>query len=154
MIVFSFACSFLFAVWFAVLAQGPGGAAGPALCPSRDANLDLLGSGLFVLGQMHFEHAVFEVGSDIGGAGVIGEREAAPKAAVGAFDAVILLAVFRLLVFAVARNGQGAIFHGDFHVLLLHFGQLGLDQVLLGIFADVHQWGPFGHPQGGFLVAL
>ena len=44
----------------------------PAHCTrSGDADLDLLGPGFLVLGQMHLEHTVFEVGGDFGGAGVI-----------------------------------------------------------------------------------
>ena len=41
----------------------------------------------------------------------------------------------------------------DLHVLFLHFRQLGLDQIFLVVFADVHQRGPFGH-RHGFLLAL
>src|SRR6266850_2542241 len=116
------------AVWF----RRRGRAKPPApLHRSGDADLDLLRPGFLVLHQMHLQHTVFEVGGDFGRGGVIREREAAAKAAVSALDAVILLAVFFLLVFAVARDGERAGFHRDFDVLFL----------------------PFGHPQG-FLVAL
>ena len=102
---------------------------------------------------MHGKHAVFELGADLRGAGIIREREAAPKAAVGAFDAVILLAFLLLLELAFAHDGQRALLRRDLHVLFLHFRQLGLDQVFLVVFADVHQRGPFGH-RYVFLLAL
>src|SRR6266852_7800783 len=87
--------------------QGTGEAARPCDCTgSGDADLDLLGSGFLVLGQMHFEHAVFEVSGDFGGAGVSRERKTAAKAAVSALDPVIFLTVALLFALAVTRDGQ------------------------------------------------
>ena len=80
---------------------GPGAARVKSPVPlcvrSGDLDLDLLRLGLLGLGQMHGKHAVFELGGDLPGAGVIRERETASEAAVGAFDAVIFLAFLLLL---------------------------------------------------------
>jgi hypothetical protein len=43
------------------------------------------------------EDAVFELGADLGGAGIVRQGEAASKTAVGAFDAVVLLPLLLLL---------------------------------------------------------
>ena len=70
---------------------------------SGDLDFDLLGFGLLGLGQVHAEHAVFELGADLRGVGIIREGEVAHKTAVGPFDAVVLLAFLLLLEFAFAR---------------------------------------------------
>jgi hypothetical protein len=54
---------------------------------------------------MHAGHAVFELGADFCGAGIIRKGEVAHKTAVGPFDAVILFAFLLLLEFAFARDG-------------------------------------------------
>src|SRR5881396_1966581 len=95
---------FGFGSWRKAEAKPPG----PALCPSGDVDLDLLGFGLRDLCQVHCEQAVFELGADLPWAGVIREREAAPETAVGALDAVILFVFLLLLEFAFAHDGQRA----------------------------------------------
>lgn len=106
---------------------------------------------MVVLLQMHDEDSLLELAGAGGGVGVIRERETVDKAAVGGFDVAILLAV--LLEFAVAFDGQCAVFQGDPYVLSLHLRQLGFDPVPLGGFGDVHQRDPLGHPEG-FVAAL
>ena len=58
---------------------------------SGDFDFDLLWLGLLVLGQMHSQDAVLELGTDLAGTGIIRKRERAPETAVGTFHAVILL---------------------------------------------------------------
>ncbi|SPE62281.1 hypothetical protein SBV1_800002 [Verrucomicrobia bacterium] len=82
--------------------------------------LHLPGSAFVVLRKMHREDSIFELGANLRGAGLSGEGKTVREAAVGVFDVVVLPAV--LIEFAVACDGQGAIFHRDLHVLLLYSG--------------------------------
>ena len=71
------ACIFILSILipeFRLCWRGSGEVARPHRARSRDADLDLLRPGFLVLGQVHFEHAVFEAGGDFCGAGVIRER--------------------------------------------------------------------------------
>src|SRR5256884_1120661 len=147
--IFHFCLRFGFSSWRKARAKRPG----PALRPSGDVDLDLLGFGFRVLGQVYCQHAVFELGANLPWAGIIRKREAAPETTVGAFDAVILSAFLLLLESAFAHDRQRAFLRRDLHILFPHFRQLRLDQILFVIFADVRQRRPFGY-RHGFLLAL
>src|SRR5947208_14413292 len=107
--IFHFCLRFGFSSWRKARAKPPG----PALRPSGDVDLDLLGFGFRVLGQVHREHAVFELGANLPWAGTIRKREAAPETTVGAFDAVILSAFLLLLESAFAHDGQRSFLRRD-----------------------------------------
>jgi hypothetical protein len=84
---------------------GTGDFARPALLArSGDLGLDLLRLGLFGVGQMHAEHAVFELGADLLGAGIIRERETAPEAPVAAFEALLPVGFLLILEGITVRN--------------------------------------------------
>jgi hypothetical protein len=55
---------------------------------------------------------------------------------------------FFLLVFlfgsALAGNVKNAVFDCYFNVILLHLGQVSLEQILMIILGDVHQGRPLG----------
>jgi hypothetical protein len=53
--------------------------------------------------------------------------------------------LFFLLGFALAGNVKHAVFNCNFNVILSHFGQVGLEQILVVVFDDIDQGRPIGH---------
>src|SRR5437867_10714719 len=114
-----------------------------ALPPKPPVSTDLNPSrlGLLALVEGDRQDAVGELGVD----GLLvdrrGQGEAAEEAAIAplvqqqvAFLAIAALLGLRL---PLGRDGQGLVFEGDVHLVLLEPGQLGLDVKVVGVLADV-----------------
>src|ERR1051325_9914593 len=74
----------------------------------RNLHFDSLRFGLLALGQMHPEHAVFELGDDLRAIRSVRQRKAAQEVPVRTLDAVILLVLLFLLELALAGDGENA----------------------------------------------
>src|SRR5437660_2898626 len=103
---------------------------------------------------MHLEHAVLELRSHLLSIGVFRKGEAARKAPIGALHAVILPAFLLLLKHPLSRDGEHIVLNRHLHVLFLDLGKLGLDEIFIVIFHDVHYWRPLGHRQCLILRAV
>src|SRR5438874_8641215 len=101
---------------------------------------------------MYREQAVFEFSLYPVGIGIIGQRKAAHKSTVAAFNAMIFLFLLFLFELAFAGDSEDTIFDGNFYVFPFQLGQLGLDKVFLLIFGNVRQWRPIG--QGDFFPPM
>src|SRR5438445_3438873 len=103
---------------------------------------------------MHLEYAVLELRSHLLPIGVFRKGEAARKAPIGALHAVILPALFLLLKHPLSRDGEHIVLNRHLYVLLLDLGKLGLDEIFIIIFHDVHHRRPLGHRQCLILRAV
>jgi hypothetical protein len=94
--------------------------------------------------QMNLQHAVMKLSHDLGWIRILGHCEPALKRAEGALKPMKFSLLFFLLGFALAGNVKNTVFDCYLNVILLHFGQVSLEQILVIIFGDVHQGRPIG----------
>src|SRR5438132_2572827 len=94
--------------------------------------------------QVNLQYAVFELSHDLGWIRIFGYGERTLKGAEEAFEPMEFSLLFFLLGSALAGNVKNAVFDCDFNVILLHLGQVSLEQILMIILGDVHQGRPIG----------
>src|SRR5262245_15910364 len=82
---------------------------------------------------------------DLGRVRIFRHGECAFERAEEALEPMEFSLLFFLLGFALPRNVKDAVFDRDFYVILSHLGQVGLEQILVVIFDDIHQGRPIGH---------
>ena len=87
---------------------------------------------------MHFQHSVVELRRDFRTVGIFGQREAASESTKGSLDAMEFLVLIFLLGFAFSGNAKDAVFDSYPNVILLHFRQVGFEQIPAIIFADIN----------------
>jgi hypothetical protein len=95
------------------------------------------------LAHVQFENAFLKDRSDLHSAGIIRQGETAFKIAVWTFNAEIRFVVLPW-PWAFSGDEESVSLHGHSYVLRFHFRQIDPEQVLLGIFQDVHRWKPIG----------
>src|SRR3989441_1549505 len=103
---------------------------------------------------MHLEHAVLELCSHLLPIGVFRKGEAARKAPIGALHAVILPALLLLLKRPLSRDREHIVLTRPLHIVFLDLGKLGLDEIFIFIFHDVHPRPPPGPRQCLILRAV
>src|SRR5690606_36763280 len=77
----------------------------------------------------------------------VGQAETAREAAVEALDAVLFIVLLFFLELALAAQAQLPTLDANLDVFALDPGQLGLDQIGLRGFTDVHRRRPVGRRQ-------
>src|SRR5690242_9725712 len=90
-------------------------------------HFDLLREGLLAFGQMHPEHAVLELGVDLGFVGIRRTAEAALELAIEALEPMVFSVLLFLLGLTLASDRQSAVLYGDIHVILVDLRQLQFD---------------------------
>src|SRR5262245_41776720 len=73
---------------------------------STHLDVDALGLGLGVLGQMHFQHTVLELGIHFRAIRFVRQRETALKTSVASLHTMLLFRFLLVLELALARNGE------------------------------------------------
>ena len=86
---------------------------------SGNFHFNRFGFGPLCLWKVHFEYPILVLGIDFGSIGVFGKGKASHKAAVRSLDAVILLALFFLLVFPFATDGKDIVMDVDLDFLFI-----------------------------------
>src|SRR6185369_4354384 len=84
---------------------------------------------LRLLRNDHLQHAVLQLRLDVLTVGTIRQRERAAEAPVRAFAGVVGVALFVLLLFALARNREVISGQRDLQVLLAYARQVGAEHV-------------------------
>jgi hypothetical protein len=101
-----------------------------------ESDLDGARLGEFLFGELNGKDAVGEIGGDLFGIDGIGNGEAAGEGAVGALHDVKAFLFLGLLEFALAFNGEGAVFEVDVDIFELDLGEVGLDDEFRLVFDD------------------
>lgn len=126
---------------------------------SSAADLDGLDVGLlnFLLGDSHSEDAVLHGGLDLVNLGVLRQPEPPEELAAAPLHAVPLVVLLLLLLVPLAADLKDPAFlHLHFHLLLLHPGEVGLEDVGIGrlfpVDAGVGEGGGFAREAGARLA--
>ena len=107
-------------------------------------HFDLFQTGFFALGQVHAQHALFELGHYVVRFGILRDTEAPLEPSIETFNPM----KFAFLLFfglAFARNVQRAALQRHFDILFLDFRKFNFDQVLLVVLDKT----PFYPESGG-----
>src|SRR5206468_12473325 len=94
--------------------------------------------------QVNLQYAVMKLSHDLGWIRIFGYGERTLKGAEEAFEPMEFSLLFFLLGSALARNVKNAVFDCDFNVILLHLGQVSLEQILMIILGAGLQGRPIG----------
>src|SRR3954447_13103300 len=105
-------------------------------------NLDPPRLALLGLRDRHLENAVMEPGTDLVRVDPVGEREGAGELAERALEAEEALLLALVLGLPLTADGQRPIVEFDRHIVLLHAGQISLEQVVLVGLDEVHLGNP------------
>src|SRR4051794_14888300 len=111
---------------------------GLALAVAVPRDLDAARLALLGLRHDHLEHSVVERGDDLAGVDALGQRQRAAELAERALEAEEALLLALVLEVALAGDRQRAVGELDGHVLLLHPGKVGLEQVVVLALDQVH----------------
>ena len=87
---------------------------------AANSNLDLLGLGFSLLGEVDLQHALVVVGAYLPRIHGVGQRERAGEASVLPLDATVVLFFFFLLKLALAVDDQGIVLDADINVFFLN----------------------------------
>ena len=99
-----------------------------------DLNVDGARFRDFLLWDCHSEDAVFVVGFHVLGVDGFRQAESPHKRTIRAFNAMETFAILLLLKFALALEGQGAVFELNGYILGVNFRDIRLqDQFVLGL---------------------
>ncbi len=100
------------------------------------------------LAEMQFEHALLEQRFDLHATGVVWESETAFEITMWTLDPQTTL-VFVPRVSPFSRNKQIIPLDNDADVLRPDVGEIDFEEVLLGVFQDIHRGEPIGLPIAG-----
>src|SRR6185369_8011220 len=109
---------------------------------SRDLDFDGLGPGGLGLGEIHVQHPVLELRFDGSAVHVGRHRESPHELAIRTLGPMEVFGLFLLFLFAFAFHRQHVFVDFNLDVLLLHVGQVRLDDVFLLRFLDVDRRRP------------
>src|SRR5207247_9592000 len=94
--------------------------------------------------QVNLQYAVMKLSHDLVWIRLFGYGERTLKGDEEAFEPMEFSLLFFLLGSALAGNVKNAVFDCYFNVILLHLGQVSLEQILMINLGDVHQGRPIG----------
>src|SRR5712692_10534617 len=106
---------------------------------AANINLDLLGLGFSLLGEVDLQHALIIVGAHLPWIHRTGQRERASEASVLPLDATEVLLFLFLLHLALAMDGEGVALDADINVFFVDARDFKLQSNVVLVFVDVHR---------------
>src|SRR5271166_4052666 len=106
---------------------------------AANSNLDLLGLGLSLLGEVNLQNALVVVGAYLPRIHGVGQHERAGETSILPLDTTVVFFFFFLLKLALAVDYQGIVLDTDINVFFLNARNFNFQSEVVLVFVDVHR---------------